>query len=119
MPKKRPYKKRIPFRPKRVSPDKRNFQDPIYKNWKKQVKERDLFRCRWPGCLSHKRLEVHHIKKWSSHPEQRYHLSNGITLCNRCHKMIQNKEEHYEEFFMKILEWDFIDKIKNMNKKDI
>lgn len=118
MPKKKRFRKKVPFfKPKNIV-DKRNFKDPLYVNWKKQIKERDKYRCRWPGCLSCKRLEVHHIKKWATNPESRYSLANGITLCNRCHKMIQNKEEHYEEFFMKILEWDFIDRIKDMNKKN-
>lgn len=94
----------------------RNYLDPVYVNWRKCVKERDGYMCQWPGCLSQKRLQVHHIKTWSKYPGLRYTMSNGITLCTGCHKDVKNKEEDFEGFFMKLLEWQMLDKIKNFRR---
>ena len=83
----------------------RNWNDPAYAKWRKDIRKRDKSKCRWPGCNSRKRLEVHHIKKWESHPALRYSINNGITLCKACHKKIKGQEENYELFFLKLLEW--------------
>lgn len=91
----------------------RHFNDPVYANWRKQVKERDGYCCQWPGCGRTQHLHAHHIKKWSTHPGLRFVVSNGITLCSRCHNMIKNKEEYYEEFFRRILDGQLLNKIKN------
>lgn len=81
----------------------RNFQDPNYKNWRQQVYKRDHFRCQWPGCNEHKKLNAHHIKTWSEYPSLRYCVSNGITLCKNHHKMIQGMEELYESTFSRLV----------------
>ena len=57
-----------------------------YQQWKKKVKERD--KC-CQKCGSTKNLVAHHIKSYKYYPELRTNLSNGITLCDKCHK-----EEH-------------------------
>ena len=70
-----------------------------------QVRDRDDNKCQFPGCSSKSKLEVHHIKKWASHPSMRYDVTNGITLCKKCHNMVKNNEEVYESLFYKLLEW--------------
>jgi len=97
--------------------ERRNWKDPAYANWRRKVRERDNFKCQWPGCEARGRLEVHHIKTWGSHPGLRYDISNGITLCKKCHDSIKGKENDFEYFFIKVLEWSMLDKIKNYNKK--
>ena len=84
---------------------RRNWNDPAYAQWRKDIRSRDKGVCRWPGCNSKKRLEVHHIKKWNSNPALRYSINNGITLCKLCHQKIKGSEENYEMFFLKLLEW--------------
>ena len=79
----------------------RNYDDPAYANFRKEVRKRDGNVCKYPGC-----------KKWASHPSMRYDVTNGITLCKKCHDAIKNNEEVYESFFFKILEWDAIQRIK-------
>lgn len=56
-----------------------------YKNqkWKDNVRARDGWKC--VKCGSTKHLQVHHINAYSLYPEQRYDVSNGITLCYDCH----------------------------------
>jgi hypothetical protein len=81
---------------------KRNYNDPIYKNWRKSVYSRDKWRCRWPGCNATKYLNAHHIKTWANFPGLRYELNNGITLCKRHHQMITGSESYYEAVLMKL-----------------
>ena len=93
----------------------RNYEDPAYASFRKEVRKRDGNKCLFPGCNSKSRLEVHHIKKWASHPSMRYDVTNGITLCRACHKRTQGNEEIYEPMFFKILEWEAL---KSLKKKD-
>lgn len=81
----------------------RRFYDNQYKQWIKKIFARDRHSCQWPGCSSKKKLNAHHIKKWSDYPGLRFHLDNGITLCKQHHDLIKNNEENYEMFFFKII----------------
>jgi 5-methylcytosine-specific restriction endonuclease McrA len=82
---------------------KRNYNDPVYEKYRKDVLKRDKFKCRMPNCKNKTNLQVHHIKKWSNASALRYELSNGITLCRQCHASIKNKEHHYESLFRNII----------------
>ena len=82
---------------------RRNYNDPEYKKFRISVLNRDRFKCQMPNCKSRKNLNVHHIQKWSSASSLRYEPSNGITLCNHCHKSITGKEAHYENLFREII----------------
>ena len=82
---------------------RRDYSDPIYKDFRKSVLKRDKFKCQMPGCKNKKNLQVHHISKWTGASALRYEVSNGITLCKYCHKEITGKESHYEHLFREIL----------------
>jgi predicted restriction endonuclease len=82
---------------------KRNFKDPQYVKWRKQVYSRDKNTCQWPGCNVKKKLNAHHIKRWSDFPGLRFEIKNGITLCHIHHKLIKGMEELYEGIFYKIV----------------
>lgn len=60
-----------------------------YREWRRQVFERDHYTCKCCGDHSEKghkvELHAHHILNWSNHQEKRYDVSNGITLCDKCH----------------------------------
>lgn len=55
-----------------------------YKIWRRKVLLRDGMRC--TKCGSRKRLHAHHIRQWADYPKLRYVISNGVTLCDACHK---------------------------------
>lgn len=51
--------------------------------WSIAVRKRDGA-CR--RCGTTKGLVAHHIKPWAKHPELRYDVANGETLCRSCHR---------------------------------
>ena len=61
----------------------------MYKEWRNCVFERDKFICQDCGIKSGNGkkvyLEAHHIKEWAKYPKLRFEISNGITLCKKCH----------------------------------
>ena len=82
---------------------RRDYSDPVYKDFRKSVLKRDKFKCQMPGCKNKKNLQVHHISKWTGASSLRYETSNGITLCKYCHKSVTGKESHYEHVFREII----------------
>lgn len=54
--------------------------------WATCVKYRDGDRC--VRCGSTDRLHAHHVKDWAGHPELRFDVDNGITVCYSCHRAI-------------------------------
>ena len=62
-----------------------------YKEWRESIFERDNYTCQRCGQRSKKgkRFEInaHHIEGFAENKLKRYKLSNGITLCENCHKL--------------------------------
>ncbi|MFH1625261.1 MAG: HNH endonuclease [Pseudomonadota bacterium] len=62
-----------------------------YVLWRMEIFNRDNF-----TCMSCERvggiLNAHHIKEWINFPELRYEITNGITLCEECHKKLHKIE---------------------------
>ena len=61
-----------------------------YKQWRMAVYKKDNYCC--VKCGSKIKLNAHHIKSWKSFPNLRYEISNGITLCEKCHI------EHHQKY---------------------
>ncbi len=68
-----------------------------YKRWRWEVYMRDGFTCQECGDNRGGNLHAHHIKPWHDYPELRYDVSNGITLCQKCHRRKHGKRPDPKE----------------------
>ena len=60
-----------------------------YKKWREVVFERDNYtcqKCKKKGMP----IQAHHVKSFAKYPELRFVVSNGLTLCIKCHKKTNN-----------------------------
>lgn len=81
-----------------------------YKIWRKAVFERD----NWTCVLCNERggrLEADHIKSFADFPELRFVISNGRTLCKKCHIQTDsygwkpiNRKKYEQKFLSKLLD---------------
>ena len=67
----------------KMQEDRRN--DANYKIWYKEVYARDNWKCKISNSDCKGKISAHHILSWKKHPELRYKVSNGITLCHAHH----------------------------------
>jgi hypothetical protein len=56
---------------------------------RRAARERDRYRCRFPGCES-RRVDLHHILFWANGGETK--LANIICLCKRHHRLVHDKD---------------------------
>ena len=69
---------------------KRQTNDSRYRKWRENVFKRDNYTCQY--CLERGGfINAHHIKLWHKYPKLRYKISNGLTLCKKCHCKVHNK----------------------------
>lgn len=62
-------------------------KSPQYRAWVLAVFKRDGFECR--GCQKKgNTLQAHHKYPWASFPSLRFSVSNGVTLCRACHRVV-------------------------------
>ena len=70
--------------------------------WRNEIFKRDDYicqECKKRGCY----LEAHHIKKQSEFLDLKYEITNGITLCKKCHLKTYGKEKYFEKKYIKIV----------------
>ena len=60
-----------------------------YRIWRVRVILRDKV-CQVPGCGSKDGRSAHHMNSGSYFPDERYDVSNGVTLCKKCHMNFHN-----------------------------
>jgi hypothetical protein len=57
--------------------------------WRDSVYERDNHTCQMCGSTS--KLIAHHIVAWGDDESLRFEVSNGTTLCRKCHPAVHNR----------------------------
>lgn len=62
------------------------------KEWRLAVLRRDRRKCL--ACSSTKRLVAHHLDGWAKHPELRFDVDNGATMCHDCHWQFHRDTSH-------------------------
>ena len=63
-----------------------------YKLWQEAVFKRDNYTCQKCGGRGGDK-NAHHIKSFANHPELRFEVSNGMTLCVKCHNNTKSNLE--------------------------
>lgn len=73
------------------------------RNWAKEIYKRDWYKC--TICGSKKQINAHHLNSYHAFPDERFDVSNGITLCVEHHKDFHkqygyrnNTKEQFEEY---------------------
>lgn len=74
-----------------------------YNHWRKTCKERDGKKCKIRNKDCKGQLEIHHILGWKDHPELRYEVNNGITLCHFHHPTKREEERRLSPYFMELI----------------
>ena len=69
-------------RPKNVD----NYENRRLERWAQEVKRRDGNKCVICGSMDD--LDAHHIIPKKEHPEFRFQVENGVTLCRAHHAMV-------------------------------
>jgi len=86
--KKRSGKNSYNYNPNLTDQERKNNKSRMsnlyYKRWRKKVFIRDNYTCQRCDRKGYK-LHAHHIKNYSSNKKLRFVVSNGITLCKKCH----------------------------------
>lgn len=89
-----------------------------YRQWRTAVYERDNYTCQCCGKRGGK-LNAHHINQFADHPELRYDVSNGITLCTECHDSTEEGSLHNIYGTHNITSDQLREYILNKSNKDI
>lgn len=62
-----------------------------YKRWRDAVYARDKYACQHCGDDRGGNLQAHHVESFADHPELRFAVENGVTLCRDCHEKLHLK----------------------------
>lgn len=76
---------------------------PASREWSKQVKDRDGWKCRIGNQECSGRVVAHHILTWKDYPELRYQVNNGITLCHSHHPRKREEEKRLAPIFTELV----------------
>ena len=88
---------------KRYGDDNKDRRSYAYTNWRTQVWLRDKFKCRIANRDCDGRIEAHHILSYKGHPELRYEINNGITLCHAHHPRRRAEEKRLIPIFKELV----------------
>jgi hypothetical protein len=67
------------------------------------ILQRDKYACRMPDCdSSSEKISIHHIIPQKENGEDS--VTNGITLCRKCHYRTYGKEDQFAELFISLIQ---------------
>ena len=66
--------------------------------WREAVRKKDNYTCTM--CYSTEKLHAHHIWPKARFAHRQHDPSNGILLCESCHRSIQGKEMEFIPLFI-------------------
>ena len=73
-----------------------------YKDWRKEVFERDNYTCQCCGKRGNGELHAHHIYGYAEYTDLRTDVDNGVSLCEECHKRYHKQygytNNNYKDF---------------------
>ena len=78
-----------------------------YKNFRKQIMERDKYTCLFCNEVGGK-LQVDHIKPFSTYPDLRFDESNCRTLCIECHRKTPTWGKNQFTMVKNVTNWETI-----------
>lgn len=102
-----------------ITDEEREIQRNTQQNyeWRNNVYVRDNYRCVLCGDDKGHNLIAHHLDGWDRNRDKRYDVSNGVTLCEACHKNFHhiygygdNSKEQFCEYKRKF---------KTLNNNDV
>lgn len=73
--------------------------------WRTKVYERDGYTCQVCGDNRGGNLIAHHYDSYTDFPEERYDVSNGVTLCETCHKAFHHKFTYFHNTRRQFEKW--------------
>ena len=97
------------YNPNLTDEDRQGRRGMLYMAWINEVYKKDNYTCQYCGTKNGKgdkvNLNAHHKDGYHWCIERRIDISNGVTLCEDCHKLFHhiygtrnNTEEQWEEF---------------------
>jgi len=98
-----PYYKKDRTLLKRFNDDSKDRRSSAYVTWRNEVYKRDNWKCKINNKDCNGRLEAHHILEYAEHPELRYEINNGITLCQAHHPRKRAEEKRLSPYFMELV----------------
>lgn len=75
-----------------IKPHRKFYRSAAWRRWRTAVLTRDNNTCQ--ACGKRNIHEAHHIKSLFDYPDLAADVSNGLTLCHRCHM-----KRHYADLF--------------------
>lgn len=86
--------------------DRHNGNKAQINEWRKKVYDRDNYTCQHCHLSKSHHLIAHHLNGYDNYKEERFLVSNGITLCDECHKDFHHKYGYGNNTKKQFIQWN-------------